>query len=181
MKIILETERLYLRQFTTDDSAFILELVNTEGWLRYIGNRNISNLEQAQNYLVNGPIKSYQTYGYGLCMVQLKSSNEAAGMCGFIKRDTLENIDLGFAFLPQFTGNGYAFETAKMTVNYGFEQLQQKKIAAITLPQNDRSIRLLNKLGFVYEQNIHPEDSKEDLLLFGLDKERYIQMNAGTF
>jgi RimJ/RimL family protein N-acetyltransferase len=97
-KQILETKRLRLREFTLEDTAFILDLLNSPGWLRYIGDRGVKTEEQAKNYLLNGPIKSYTKNGYGLSMVERKDDNKPIGMCGIIKRDTLENPDIGFAF-----------------------------------------------------------------------------------
>src|SRR5215210_8708442 len=102
MNYILETDRLRLRQFTLQDTSFIIELLNSPGWLKFIGDRNVKSEPQARNYLENGPLKSYQEYGYGLSMVERKTDNQAIGMCGILKRQTLEHPDIGFAFLPRF-------------------------------------------------------------------------------
>src|SRR6478736_8102385 len=116
MKYILETERLQLRQFEIDDAEFIVELVNTPGWLKFIGDRNIKTTEDAIRYLQNGPMKSYQENGFGLSLVEEKGNRKSIGMCGILKRDSLENPDIGFALLPEFVGKGYAFEIALATV-----------------------------------------------------------------
>ena len=100
MEAILQTERLLLREFTEDDAAFIVELLNSPGWIQYIGDRNIKTEEQAREYLNNGPLKSYRQNGFGLYMVEKKDDHTPIGMCGIIKRDTLNNPDIGFAFLP---------------------------------------------------------------------------------
>jgi len=110
---ILHTERLVLRKFTVEDTAFIIELLNTEGWLKYIGNRNVKTTEQAKEYLQNGPMKSYEENGFGLALVQLKTNQKPIGMSGLIKRNYLEHPDIGFAFLPGYTGHGYAFEISR--------------------------------------------------------------------
>ena len=112
MSLPLETDRLTIRQLTLADAPFIVELVNTPGWLRFIGERNIKTSEQAENYLKNGPMASYAQNGFGLYGVELKSEKTPIGMCGLIKRETLPDPDIGFAILPEFTGSGFAFEAA---------------------------------------------------------------------
>jgi RimJ/RimL family protein N-acetyltransferase len=168
---IIETERLFLRRFIPDDSEFILELLNTEGWIRYIGDRNVRTTEQAKSYLENGALKSYETNGFGLNLVQLKANNKPIGMCGLIKRDYFDHPDIGFAFLPDYTGKGYAYEIAERVINYGLNQIQLKKILAITLPENFPSIKLLKKLGFSYEKNFVSADTNEELSLYSIKKE----------
>jgi RimJ/RimL family protein N-acetyltransferase len=171
---IIATERLLLRPFTLENSDFILELLNTEGWIKYIGDRNVKTTEQAREYLENGPLKSYQTNGFGLSLVQLKANNKPIGMCGLIKRDYLDHPDIGFAFLPNYTGKGYAYEVAKRTIQYAMNELQKENILAITLPENSSSIRLLVKLGFKYDKNFITKDTNEELLLYSLNKEDFI-------
>jgi RimJ/RimL family protein N-acetyltransferase len=172
MSQILETERLILREFTTTDSAFIIALVNSPGWLQYIGDRNIKTEEAANNYLLNGPIKSYKENGFGLGMVELKEKNTPVGMCGILKRDTLPNPDIGFAFLPGYNGMGYAFEIAKATIDHATSQLKIPLISAITVVSNTRSIRLLEKIGLSFNKVIIFPGSEEELLLFDNDKNR---------
>ena len=109
--IILATERLFLREFNTGDAGFILELLNNPSWIKYIGDKNIRHVNDAQNYILNGPIKSYQTHGFGLYLVAVKEKEKPIGMCGLIKRDGLENVDIGFALMPEYAGNGYAFSS----------------------------------------------------------------------
>src|ERR1700694_1684577 len=117
MKLIAETERLRLREFAAGDAQFIVELLNSPGWLEFIGDRHIRTEEQAREYLVQGPVKSYQENGFGLSLVETKDG-VPVGMCGLIKRPALEHADIGFAFLPQFMGRGYAFEIASATMDY---------------------------------------------------------------
>jgi len=165
---IIDTERLVLRKFTVEDSAFIIQLLNTEGWLKYIGDRHIKTTEQAREYLLNGPMKSYEENGFGLALVQLKSNHQPIGMCGLIKRNYLEYPDLGFAFLPEYTRLGYALEIATAVIDHAFHELDKKEILAITLPHNDSSIRLLKKIGFVYKNNFITVDTKEELSLYSI-------------
>src|SRR5215217_8465823 len=149
MTFTLETQRLILRQFTTEDASFILQLVNSPGWLKYIGDRNIKTLEQAENYLHNGPMKSYKLNGFGLSLVELKNEKTPVGMCGIIRRD-LDHPDIGFAFLPEFTGKGLAFEIANATMKWATEELKLPVIYAITVPGNASSIKLLEKIGMTF-------------------------------
>jgi [ribosomal protein S5]-alanine N-acetyltransferase len=165
-KIITTSDRLILRRFNLNDADFIVELLNTDGWIRNIGDRNVKTTPQARGYLENGPIRSYLINGFGLYLVELKSDGRPIGMCGLIKRDYLEHIDIGFAFLPEYTGKGYAHEIAKKTLEYAFENLNQEKIMAITLPENSPSIKLLEKLGFVYDGKVMDKNTSEELSVY---------------
>ena len=160
---ILETKRLRLRKFTLGDTKFIIQLLNSPGWIEFIGDRNIKTEEQAIAYLQNGPMKSYVQNGYGLSMVETKEGIPI-GMCGIINRDTLEHPDIGFAFLEEFTGKGYAYEIASATLSYAMNTLQISKIVAITLPRNTRSIKLLEKIGM--KPVISFLQNGEELILF---------------
>jgi RimJ/RimL family protein N-acetyltransferase len=166
MNVILETERIRLREFNLTDTDFIINLLNSPGWLQYIGDRNVRTKEDAIQYLQNGPIKSYKQNGFGLSMVELKNGQQPVGMCGLLKRDTLEHPDIGFAFLPEQHGQGYAFEIAKATISFAREKLNIEKLLAITLPSNLSSIKLLKKLGFSYVKPFHL--NQEELLLYSL-------------
>lgn len=168
MTYILETERLALRQFTLNDTKFIIELVNSPGWLKFIGNRNIKTEEQAEEYLKNGPLKSYEDNGFGLYLVQLKTNKTPIGMCGLLKRNDLENPDIGFAFLPAFMGRGFGFESADAVIKYAKDILKLSKIMAITVPHNSSSIKLLEKLGLTRGDTIYTSPNKEKLALYEL-------------
>jgi len=164
MKKILETERLVLREFSIDDADFILNLLNTPGWLKYIGDKNVRTLEDAVNYLENGPIKSYKENGFGLWMILLKNKSTPIGMCGLINRESLEDIDIGFALLPEYSNSGYGYEIARATMVYANNTLGIKKVVAITNSNNIRSIKLLNKLGLQFEKKIKLSDNDTVLL-----------------
>src|SRR5688572_23212527 len=148
---VLETERLILRHFTLDDADFILELVNEPGWKKYIGDRGIDTLDDARKYIETVPLASYAKHGFGLWAVDLKHDGSPVGMCGLIKRDTLEDIDLGFALLARFEGRGYAREAANATLAYARDQLGISRVVAITTQDNDRSGILLERTGMSYE------------------------------
>ena len=166
MKKILETERLYLREFTTDDKEFIFELLNSPGWIKYIGDRGIKTLDNTINYINEGLIRSYKINGFGLWGIVEKESDILVGMCGLLKRDYLEDVDVGFALLPSHEGLGYGKESALETVRYAKNELTLKTLAAITVPYNDSSIRLLQKLGFNFCENIRIPNDDEELMLF---------------
>jgi RimJ/RimL family protein N-acetyltransferase len=165
---ILETERLILRKFVLDDAPFILELLNTPTWLQFIGDKGVRNLEDAENYLKNGSLKSYEENCFGFYLVAEKSTLKPIGMCGFIKRDELENVDLGFAFLPDFIGKGFGYEIAQVILNYGKEVLKLGRILAIVDPRNTASNALLQKLGFVFEKTIPFGEKMTLLTLYGI-------------
>ncbi len=166
MKVI-ETERLVLEEMVAEDAAFMLELLNTASWLKYIGDRNVHTIEEARNYLLYGAMSSYKKSGFGFYRVRLKDSDTIIGTCGLVKRDTLEDADIGFAYLPEYEKKGYAFEAASATLEFAKSRLQLKRIVAITLENNESCIRLLKKLGLQYEHNVR-FDENEELMLFGI-------------
>jgi RimJ/RimL family protein N-acetyltransferase len=165
MIALLETQRLRLRKFDLTDTAFILELLNSPGWLQFIGDRNVHSKEEAEKYLLNGPLKSYEENGFGLSMVIRKEDDLPIGMCGLLKRETLPHPDIGFAFLPDHSGKGYAIEITQALINHARAKWKIAKILAITLPTNQRSIHLLEKLGFRCEDKSIQQGS-ETLMLF---------------
>lgn len=152
--MILETQRLKVRQFELPDDEFILELVNTPEWHRFIGDRGVRTVTDARTYLENGPLKSYREHGFGLWRVTLASTDVSIGMCGFLKRPQLDHPDIGFAFLTGYLGKGYGYEVAAATLDMGFRQLKFPRILAATVAENAASIALLRKLGMTYEQTL---------------------------
>ncbi|MEO7215808.1 GNAT family N-acetyltransferase [Mucilaginibacter sp.] len=166
MNTITHTERLAIRQLTLGDTDFIIELLNSPGWLKFIGDRNVHNIEDAINYLTNGPLKSYAENGFGLYLVVTKADDTPIGMCGVLKRATLDHPDIGYALLPAFAGMGYAYEMANAVLKHALHDLKLPVICAITLPGNTASVKLLGKLGLQNKGPFVAEDSKETLLLF---------------
>ncbi len=148
---VLHTERLAIRPFTEDDAAFILELVNDAGWQRFIGDRNVHSLADARRNLRDGPMAMQARLGHSLCCVVRRSEGVALGMCGLLKRDTLDDVDLGFAFLPATRGQGYARESAQAVLAHGFGALGLKRIVAITDIDNTASARVLEAVGMRFE------------------------------
>lgn len=166
MTIILTTKRLFIRPFTLDDAPFILELLNEPSFIRNIGDRGVRSLADANAYLLNGPIASYERNGFGLYSVELKAEGVMVGMCGLIKRDVLPDVDIGFAFLPRYWGHGYAIEAAAAVMAYGRDVLKLNRIVAIVSPGNEASINVLRKLGLHYERMIPWADDGSALKLF---------------
>ena len=164
--LVVETQRLALRQFDTGDAPFVLELLNEPGWLRFIGNKGVGTLDDARRYIANGPAKMYARHGFGLWLVELKESGLPIGMCGLIQRDALEDVDIGFAFLAAHQGRGYAFEAARAAAEYGWTTLGLTRIVAITSPDNVASERLLGKLGFRFEGMTRLAGEASDIKLY---------------
>jgi len=166
---VIETERLVLRRLTPDDAAFILELVNDPDWLRYIGDKGVHNLDDARAYIENGPMAMYQREGFGLFMVELKKDATPIGMCGLIKRETLEDVDLGFAYLPAYRANGYGREAARATLDYGRNSAALRRIVAITSIDNEASGRLLQAVGMRFERLFDIPGQDRQVKLFCLE------------
>jgi len=150
--LVLETERLLLRPFTLDDAPFALTLLNEPSFLRFIGDKKVRSLDDARQYLLNGPIASYQQHGFGLLCIELRDSHTPIGMCGLLKREDLSHPDIGFAFLPDYWGQGFALEAATAVMNDARQTLKLNQILAIVNPDNDASIKLLERLGLKFER-----------------------------
>jgi RimJ/RimL family protein N-acetyltransferase len=166
---VLETERLLLRWVAVEDAEFILKLVNDPAWLRYIGDRGVRSLEDAREYIRKGPVDMYRRFGFGLYLVELKDDGIPIGICGLLKRDTLEDVDIGFAFLPAFRSKGYAFESAAAVLEHGKSRFGLKRLVAITSPHNRISARLLEKLGFKFEKIIRLTEKDSESRLFAMN------------
>lgn len=164
--IVAETPRLRIRHFTLDDAPFILRLLNEPSFIENIADKGVRTLDAARDYLTAGPIKSYEKHGFGLNCVELKDTLVPIGMCGLIKRDTLEDPDLGYAFLPEHWAKGYALEAASETMTKAGGHFGMTRVVAITSVENDRSIRLLERLGFRYERRIALGEDPEEIKLF---------------
>ena len=163
---VLRTDRLVLRWLTVDDAAFIHELMNDPDWLRYIGDRGIRTVEDAADYLVNGPMAMYAQHGFGLFRVELRVGGTPIGICGLIKRDALEDVDIGFAFLPRFRARGYAREAAAATLEYGMRTLGLSRVVAIVSPENAVSQQLLRRLGLEAERRVQLAPGADEVCLY---------------
>lgn len=168
MKLI-ETERLILRKLTANDAEFILDLLNQPSFIHYIGDRGVRTLEDASRYILTGAVTSYERFGFGLYLTLLKGGQVPIGICGLVKRDTLKDADIGFAFLPQFWSKGYAFESASAVLAYARNMLGLKRILGITTPDNQGSIHVLEKIGLKFEQMVKLSEDDVELKLFAVD------------
>ena len=166
---VLETERLALRRLTVEDAEFILQLLNEPSFLRFIGDKGVRTLEEAQEYILTGPMASYEKHGFGLFLASLRESGVPVGICGLLKRDTLRDVDVGYAFLPQFWSRGFAVESASAVIAYGKSAFALTRVVAITDPTNQGSINVLEKLGLKFEQMIRLTPDSEEIQLFGRD------------
>lgn len=161
---MIETARLCLRELTVDDAGFVIAQLNDPDFIRNVADRGVRTAEAARTYLIDGPLASYRRHGFGLWLVEMKDSRAPIGICGLIKRDSLPDVDLGYAFLPPFRRQGFALEAAAATMDFG-RTLELTRVVAIVSPNNADSIKLLGKLGFCYERRMRLADDAEELEL----------------
>jgi RimJ/RimL family protein N-acetyltransferase len=152
-----------------NDAEFILELLNDPAFLRFVGDKGVRTTEDASQYILTGPIDSYERHGFGLWLVELKGSATPIGICGLLKRDTLSDVDIGFAFLPPYRSKGYAFESAAAVMDYGRRVLGLKRIVAITNEDNAGSIRVLEKIGMSFDRMIRLSEGEPEIRLLASD------------
>ena len=163
---IVETQRTLVSRIELNDALFFVRLVNTEDWLKYIGNRNVENAEDARRFLENGFLKSYNDHGFGYYVIRMQQDRQPIGICGFLKKDYLDNPDFGFALLPEFYGQGLALEACQSVLEYGFRTFGFKMLDAVTLPENAPSMRLLERLEFQRKGLVALPGDDRELLLF---------------
>ncbi len=161
---VTETPRLRLRHLAATDAPFIRELMSDRDFIHSVGDRGVRTLEDARRYLSAGPLASYEQHGFGLCAVELKASDLAIGLCGLLRRETHPDVEVGFALLPGFRGQGYALEAARAALEFGSQALGLTRIVAITAPGNQASIRILEALGMRYERMVRFSDEGESRL-----------------
>jgi [ribosomal protein S5]-alanine N-acetyltransferase len=169
---ILDTERLSLRHVTGSDAAFILKLLNEPSFISNIGDRGVRTEEAAAQYIEKRFTASYQANGFGLFLVELRQTGEPAGICGLVKRDGLDDPDIGFAFVPAFWSKGFAYESASAVMGYARDVIGLPRIVAITAPHNEGSMGLLRKLGLRFEKNIRLPGFTDDSTFFVKDWEQ---------
>jgi RimJ/RimL family protein N-acetyltransferase/protein tyrosine phosphatase (PTP) superfamily phosphohydrolase (DUF442 family) len=163
----IETDRLRLRRLDEADAPFILRLVNEPSWLRFIGDRGVHSLDDARQYIVGGPQRLYATHGFGLFVVERREDGVPLGLCGLIKRDTLPDVDIGFAFLPEHWGRGYAREAAAATLRDARDRHGLSRVVAITSLDNAASARVLTTIGMKYEGTLRLEAGGEEVHHYG--------------
>ncbi len=169
----LRTARLRLREIAAGDAPFILTLLNEPSFIHYIGDRGVRTLDDARAYIANGPVANYAQHGFGLYLVELAADGTPIGICGILRRDALPDPDLGFAFVPAFWKQGYAFEAAGAIQAHAHVTLGIRRLLAVTNPSNDPSIRLLEKLGFRFEGMTRLTDGGAELKLFADEDEHH--------
>ncbi len=163
---ILETERLRLREVEESDAEFVLEVLNEPAFIRFVADRGVRTRADAVEYIRSKIRPSYTEFGFGFYIVEVKTNHEAIGMCGLIKRETVEDVDMGYSILQRFWRSGYAFEAAAALLKYGREQLGLPRIVGFTAPDNLSSIKLLEKLGLRYEKTIQLPGYESDSKMF---------------
>jgi RimJ/RimL family protein N-acetyltransferase len=149
---IAETARLRIRTITLDDGdvEFHLALLNDPAFIEHIGDRGVRTVDESRRYISEGPVAMQLRYGHSMYVVELKDSATPIGMCGLIKRETLVDVDIGYAFMPAYRGQGYAYEAARATVDHA-RKLGITRLAGITSPANAASNALLCKLGLRFK------------------------------
>lgn len=166
----IATARLTIRPLTLDDAAFIVTLLNDADWLRFIGDKTVHSDDDARRYLTTGPLAMYATYGFGLCAVERNDDRSTIGMCGLIKREGLEDVDIGYAFLPEGRGQGYALEATQAVLEYGLNTMGFARIVAITDPDNAAWTRVLQRIGMRFERHVHLTDGADPVALYSIER-----------
>lgn len=171
----IQTPRLRLRPLVVDDAAFIFELVTDPDWLTYIGDKGVHTIDDAKDYITKGPQAMYKQYGIGLMVVELLGDNSPLGLCGLLQRANLTMPDIGFAFLKEARGQGYAFEAAAALIAHTFQFIQLDCLAAITAQKNAASQALLKKLGFSFKSIHHMDEHDPGSHLYELAKTTWLK------
>ncbi len=166
----LETDRLRLRRLTADDAGFMLDLLNQPSFHRFIGDRGVKTLDQARMYIEERAIASYEKNGFGPFAVELKKNGLVIGIVSLLDRDELEDVDIGFAFLPDHWRQGYAYESTCAMMEFAFSQLGLRRIIAVTQTDNTASIRTLEKLGLAHEGVVRLAEDGPDLQLYAVNR-----------
>ncbi|HTU67752.1 MAG TPA: GNAT family N-acetyltransferase [Steroidobacteraceae bacterium] len=165
----LETPRLSLRRLVFDDAPFLVGLLNQPSFIRNIGDRGVRNADDAHRYLREGPMAMYDRYGFGLWLVSRRDDGAPIGMCGLLKRDILPDADIGYAFVPEVWGQGYAFEAAQATLEHGVRKFGLKRLIGVVSDHNAASIRVLEKLGLRFERLFAMRADEPEVLLYSIE------------
>lgn len=165
----LRTARLDLRWLTVADAELMLEVWNDPDFLRYVGDRGVRTADDALQALEAGPFAMYEQFGYGPYRVALRRGDQPIGICGLFRRPALDDPDIGYAVLPAYAGHGYATEAARAVIDYARDRLRLPRVTAIVSPDNERSIRLLKKLGLEFARTIRMRGDDRDVALYSID------------
>lgn len=166
---VIETERLNLRRISEADAAFVLEVLNDPGFIRFVGDRGVRTLAEAARYIEERFVESYRLHGFGLWLAETKDERVPVGMCGLVTRKELNVVEVGYAFLPPFRSRGYAFEAASATKGYARDVLGLPRLYAIVDSDNALSIRVLEKLGMKFERMVRLSGEESEIKLFSTD------------
>ncbi len=166
-----ETPRLRLRRLTLDDAPLMLAVWNDPAFIRFVGDRGIRSLDEARIAMEVGAMNLYETYGYGPYGVILKEKDKAIGICGLFRRDGLDDPDIGFAILPDFCGQGYAYEAARSVVDHSRADLGLSRLTAIVSPDNQASVGLIRKLGLRFERMHRMPDDDDEVAIYAMSLE----------
>jgi len=161
-----ETDRVIIRPTQLDDASFLLELMNTPKWIRFIGDRKVHSEEDAKKYMEERMFPQLERLGYSNNTVIRKSDHVKIGTCGLYDREGLDGVDIGFAFLPQYEGQGYAFESSNKLMELAQNIWNLRRIGAITLEDNKSSQRLLERLGLRFQKVMKLEEDAEELMYY---------------
>lgn len=167
---MITTERLYLEAVTLNDAPFFLELYNTPSFIKFIGDKNLRSVEDAENYIQNRFLKQIEKLGYGNYLITRKEDGAKIGAVGIFEREGLEVQDIGFSFLEEFQGKGYGYEAASQLLEMAFTDFGCSKISAITSKQNIASQTLIQKLGLKYLKTVNLPNDPEELLYYEIEK-----------
>lgn len=169
---MLETTRLLLKPTSIEDAKFIFELMNSEGWIRFIGERNVNSEKDAEDYIKTKMLPQFEKYGYGNNTIIRKTDQVKLGSCGMYLRPGMEGADIGFALLPEFIGQGYAYEASKALLDYSVEILKLPLIQAITTKDNIASQSLILKLGLKFKEIREIEGIADPMLVYRFTQAR---------
>lgn len=177
--VVGETKRLRVRHLSLDDAAFILGLLNEPSFIRHIADKGVRTLDDARTYLRNGPLASVEKHGFGLNCVECKESGEAIGICGLIQRDAFDDVDIGYALLPAFCGQGYAAEATRAVLDSAVRTQGLRRVIAVVNPDNMGSSRLLEKLGFHFEKMVQLEAHQPAIRQFAIALSPCLRLTPG--
>jgi len=158
-----------LRQLTPADAPFILELLNDPDFIRFIGDRGVRTPAAARHYIVDGPVASYVRYGFGMYLAEEREGGAAIGLSGLVKRDYLDLVDLGFAFLPAYRSVGYATEAAQAVLAHARNDCGLARLAGLASTENAASIRVLEKIGMRFERLVRASPDAAPVRLYARD------------
>ncbi|MBL0260578.1 MAG: GNAT family N-acetyltransferase [Saprospiraceae bacterium] len=175
-----ETERLFIRPTTEEDAAFLLELMNSPKWLKFIGDRKVHSIRDALQYIRAKMLPQLRHLGFSNYTILLKSNQQKIGTCGLFDREGLEGIDIGFALLPDFEKQGYAFEAASIMRDSAFELFGVRFLSAITTDDNHSSQKLITALGLVFDRHISIPNDEAELRLYTMNIDQYKNLISTT-